>query len=296
MATIEDQRVAGVQDEPARRGARAGPVAPDDAVHLRGDRRPCHAQAAAGALQPRPRGGAAGALQPDRLSRSDMSDEDFREMDRDVDREFSRRRRPTRRCSRRCCARSATSRAPSTTRSATSGSRGVRRAFDEEAGIAVQPRLLPLDGARLLPGDRGGRSAQRGLQRDEDAEVRVVIEKPFGYDLAVGARISTARCSRCFDERQVFRIDHYLGKETVQNLLAFRFANAMFEPVWNRNYIDSVQITAAEDIGIGTRAGYYDIVRRAARPGPEPHAAAADAALHGAAGRRSRPTSCATRR
>jgi glucose-6-phosphate 1-dehydrogenase len=61
-----------------------------------------------------------------------------------------------------------------------------------------------------------------------------------------------------FDEAQIYRIDHYLGKETVQNLLAFRFANLMFEPVWNRNYIDHVQITAAEDIGIGTRAGYYD--------------------------------------
>jgi glucose-6-phosphate 1-dehydrogenase len=61
-----------------------------------------------------------------------------------------------------------------------------------------------------------------------------------------------------FDERQVFRIDHYLGKETVQNMLAFRFANAMFEPVWNRMYVDHVQITAAEDIGIGSRAGYYD--------------------------------------
>ena len=60
------------------------------------------------------------------------------------------------------------------------------------------------------------------------------------------------------DESQVFRIDHYLGKETVQNMLAFRFANGLFEPIWNRNYIDHVQITAAEDIGIGTRAGYYD--------------------------------------
>jgi glucose-6-phosphate 1-dehydrogenase len=61
-----------------------------------------------------------------------------------------------------------------------------------------------------------------------------------------------------FDEQQVFRIDHYLGKETVQNIMAFRFANGMFEPLWNRNYIDNIQITAAEDLGIGTRAGYYD--------------------------------------
>src|SRR5207245_6962458 len=64
--------------------------------------------------------------------------------------------------------------------------------------------------------------------------------------------------SSVFRERQVFRIDHYLGKETVQNVMAFRFANFMFEPVWNRNYIDSIQITAAEDLGIGSRAGYYD--------------------------------------
>ena len=61
-----------------------------------------------------------------------------------------------------------------------------------------------------------------------------------------------------FSEREVFRIDHYLGKETVQNIMAFRFANGMFEPLWNRNYIDNVQITAAEDLGIGSRAGYYD--------------------------------------
>jgi glucose-6-phosphate 1-dehydrogenase len=85
----------------------------------------------------------------------------------------------------------------------------------------------------------------------------VVIEKPFGTDLASARKLQEV-VSSVFRERQVFRIDHYLGKETVQNLLAFRFANLMFEPVWNRNYIDHVQITAAEDIGIGTRAGYYD--------------------------------------
>jgi glucose-6-phosphate 1-dehydrogenase len=95
------------------------------------------------------------------------------------------------------------------------------------------------------------------LNRQKDAEVRVVIEKPFGYDLE-SARKLNRRVLRVFRERQVYRIDHYLGKETVQNMLAFRFANSMFEPVWNRNYIDYVQITAAEDLGIGTRAGYYD--------------------------------------
>jgi glucose-6-phosphate 1-dehydrogenase len=97
----------------------------------------------------------------------------------------------------------------------------------------------------------------RGLNARENAQVRVVIEKPFGADLEE-ARELNARVLDVFEEQQVFRIDHYLGKETVQNVLAFRFANGMFEPLWNRNYIDHVEITAAEDLGIGLRAGYYD--------------------------------------
>ena len=111
----------------------------------------------------------------------------------------------------------------------------------------------------------------------------MVIEKPFGTTSPRRSELNRDVLA-VLDESQVFRIDHYLGKETVQNMLAFRFANGMFEPIWNRNYIDYVQITAAEDIGIGTRAGYYDTRGRAARPRPEPHAAAADAAVHGAAG------------
>ena len=86
---------------------------------------------------------------------------------------------------------------------------------------------------------------------------RVVIEKPFGHDLA-SAEALNAVLNTVFPESSVFRIDHYLGKETVQNLLALRFANEMFEPVWNARYIDHVQITMAEDIGLGGRAGYYD--------------------------------------
>ncbi len=96
-----------------------------------------------------------------------------------------------------------------------------------------------------------------GLAQSEEVGVRAVIEKPFGTSLAE-ARELNAQVLSVFSESQVFRIDHYLGKETVQNMLAFRFANGMFEPLWNRNYIAHVQITAAEDIGIGSRAGYYD--------------------------------------
>ncbi|MFD4344210.1 glucose-6-phosphate dehydrogenase [Streptomyces coelicoflavus] len=86
---------------------------------------------------------------------------------------------------------------------------------------------------------------------------RGVIEKPFGHDLD-SARDLNALVHEVFDPEQVFRIDHYLGKETVQNILALRFANQMYEPIWNRSYVDHVQITMAEDIGIGGRAGYYD--------------------------------------
>ncbi|MQA03146.1 MAG: glucose-6-phosphate dehydrogenase [Streptosporangiales bacterium] len=86
---------------------------------------------------------------------------------------------------------------------------------------------------------------------------RVVVEKPFGHDLE-SARELNRTIAQVFPPDSVFRIDHYLGKETVQNILALRFANTMFEPIWNRNYVDNVQITMAEDIGIGGRAGYYD--------------------------------------
>jgi glucose-6-phosphate 1-dehydrogenase len=86
---------------------------------------------------------------------------------------------------------------------------------------------------------------------------RVVIEKPFGHDLK-SARELNAIVASVFPSNTVFRIDHYLGKETVQNILALRFANTMFEPIWNRGYVDHVQITMAEDIGVGGRAGYYD--------------------------------------
>jgi glucose-6-phosphate 1-dehydrogenase len=94
-----------------------------------------------------------------------------------------------------------------------------------------------------------GRGDQRGWQR-------VVIEKPFGHDLA-SARALNARVHSVFPEEQVYRIDHYLGKETVQNITAFRFGNGIFEPLWNRRYVSYIQITAAESIGVEGRGAYY---------------------------------------
>ena len=132
----------------------------------------------------------------------------------------------------------------------------VLAAYDEEAGItfnrvfylSTAPEFFPVIVKAL---------GEHGLDRVAGADVRVVVEKPFGYDLESARKLNDEVLS-VFREDQVFRIDHYLGKETVQNIMAFRFSNTMFEPVWNRNYIDHVQITAAEDIGIGSRAGYYD--------------------------------------
>jgi glucose-6-phosphate 1-dehydrogenase len=103
-----------------------------------------------------------------------------------------------------------------------------------------------------------GQLREHGLaEQTDDRWSRVVIEKPFGHDLA-SARELNRIVSEVFPSSSVFRIDHYLGKETVQNLMALRFANQLFEPVWNNHYVDQVQITMAEDIGIGGRAGYFD--------------------------------------
>ncbi|MAI73535.1 MAG: glucose-6-phosphate dehydrogenase [Rhodopirellula sp.] len=96
-----------------------------------------------------------------------------------------------------------------------------------------------------------------GLSNDENAFRRVIIEKPFGTDLKTAQELNQSIHSS-FREDQIYRIDHYLGKETVQNVFALRFANSIFEPIWNRNYVDHVQITVAEEVVIGRRAGYYD--------------------------------------
>lgn len=113
--------------------------------------------------------------------------------------------------------------------------------------LAVAPQLVPsiLENMRVIPAciDR--------------KNTRIVLEKPFGFDLASAQELNR-QLSLQFQEEQIFRIDHYLGKETVQNILAFRFANALFEPVWNKNYIDHIQITAAETVGMEKRGDYYE--------------------------------------
>jgi len=115
--------------------------------------------------------------------------------------------------------------------------------------LSIPPKSFPVVTKQLA---RSGLSAQDG-----DQWRRVVIEKPFGHDLKSARELNDV-VESVFPPDSVFRIDHYLGKETVQNLLALRFANQMYEPIWNANYVDHVQITMAEDIGIGGRAGYYD--------------------------------------
>jgi glucose-6-phosphate 1-dehydrogenase len=102
------------------------------------------------------------------------------------------------------------------------------------------------------------RLGETGLMREEEGHWRrVIIEKPFGHDLE-SARELNRRIRDILEERQIYRIDHYLGKETVQNIMAFRFANGIFEPIWNRRYIDHVQITVAETVGVEERGGYYE--------------------------------------
>jgi glucose-6-phosphate 1-dehydrogenase len=141
---------------------------------------------------------------------------------------------------------------------------------DDKLFERLKERLEQVDKERGTKGNRvwylatlpgffgpiGEQIAKHGLL-DTGGWQRLVVEKPFGMDLE-SARDLNALLSQRYSEDQIFRIDHYLGKETVQNLLVFRFANAIFEPIWNRRYIDHVQITVAEDEGVGSRGQFYE--------------------------------------
>ena len=114
--------------------------------------------------------------------------------------------------------------------------------------LAVPPKFFPLIVRHL---------GQAGLNRSSTGWTRIVIEKPFGHDLATAVELNR-QVHAVFDEDQVYRIDHYLGKDTAQNILFFRFANAIFEPIWNRNYVDNVQISVLESVDVQLRGAYYD--------------------------------------
>jgi glucose-6-phosphate 1-dehydrogenase len=124
--------------------------------------------------------------------------------------------------------------------------------------LAIPPALYEPVVAHLGAAGMAQPSASTGGSRPQDGPWRrIVVEKPFGRDL-ISAQALNRAIHAVFDESQIYRIDHYLGKETAQNILFLRFANTIFEPVWNRRYVDGVQIIVTESVGVGHRAGYYD--------------------------------------
>ena len=189
------------------------------------------------------------------VSRGELTDDQFREEAREAISEFSRRETDD------SVLTSLSSRMRYVTGSFDDDSMYERLGqvtdeFDSEADLAFN-RLFYLSTAPSFFPVIAESLGRHGLGEHPGAEVRIIVEKPFGTDLQSALELNK-RILSVFDEDQVFRIDHYLGKETVQNMLVLRFANMIFEPLWNRSYVDNVQITAAEDLGIGSRAGYYD--------------------------------------
>jgi glucose-6-phosphate 1-dehydrogenase len=129
--------------------------------------------------------------------------------------------------------------------------------LDELEGASGATRVYYLSTLPRIYAPAAAQLGAAGLADESRGTRRIVIEKPFGTDLASAQALNRA-VHAVFHERQVYRIDHYLGKETVQNMLVLRFANSIFEPIWNRNYIDHVQITVAEEVQVGRRGAYYD--------------------------------------
>jgi glucose-6-phosphate 1-dehydrogenase len=186
------------------------------------------------------------------VARSDMSDDDFRDAMSDAVREFARD--PFHQ---------------DVWDSLADGMRYITEDFAEDAGEdRLGPCLTQLDEERGTAGNRlyyfavppsaiAPLVGRLGERRSTDGWTRLVIEKPFGHDLD-SARELNKLLMEHFEEREIFRIDHYLGKETVQNMLALRFSNGIFEPIWNRQFVDHVQITVAESIGIEGRGSFYE--------------------------------------
>ena len=247
-------------DNPLRAGLRLERV-PEPCVdrHLRRDRRPDLAQDPARDLQPAPR---RACCRPRRACVGFSR------------RPLSRRRLPQddARVGRRALARQGRGRACGTT-SPRASSTSPASSATATAYRDLAERLEQIDAAR---GTRGNRLfylatppsayeeivanlGHAGLNKQGDREgwARIVVEKPFGHDLDSARELNDALVS-VFDESQVYRIDHYLGKETVRNLLVFRFGNGIFEPLWNRRYVDHVQITVAEDVGVEGRGEFYE--------------------------------------
>ena len=189
------------------------------------------------------------------VARTQQSDDDYRGVAREAIEKYSRRR-PDETVLSSLLERMRYIGAPFDDGAAYESIEQIANELDEEAGIRFN-RVFYLATAPGFFETIAQALGERKLDTREGAEVRLVVEKPFGHDLESAQALNRALLS-VFEERQIFRIDHYLGKETVQNILVLRFGNGIFEPLWNRSYIDHVQITAAEDIGIGSRAEYYD--------------------------------------
>jgi glucose-6-phosphate 1-dehydrogenase len=135
--------------------------------------------------------------------------------------------------------------------------KGFLKQLDEERGTSGN-RIYYLSSSPSLFSTIVERLGEAGMSEERDGSyARLVVEKPFGRDLESAKKLNE-EIRRYFDERQIYRIDHYLGKDTVQNILALRFSNGIFEPIWNQHYVDHVQITVAEDIGVETRGAFYE--------------------------------------
>ena len=250
-----------VRREPAARGPapRARP-GPGDLRPVRRHRRPRPSQGGPGALPAVADAPAAARVHAPRRRPTAVHDEAFRQELKAVAGAYSRvlprgprdlggpRRRG-----------SATTRVTSATRPLYDGSGGPAGRARRGARHPRQPALLPRHPAVAVRRDRRGQLGRVGLdhERHDGGWRRIVIEKPFGHDLDSAIRLNR-EVGKVFREPQVYRIDHYLGKETVRNLLVFRFGNGIFEPIWNRRYVDHVQITVAESIGIENRGAFYE--------------------------------------